>query len=250
MMILRIIWSIWAIPWVVLDTFVLSLLVILGGLFGASDKALQPLAAFWGRAWLAGIGCRVKVNGLSNLEAGKPYVFACNHSSALDIPVLFRALPSNFRWIAKAELFRIPLFGKAMRAAGYIPMDRSNRRASMQSLADASARIKAGASVVIFPEGTRSQDGKLGEFKSGGFLLALKAEQPVVPTLISGANEVLPPKMIWMRPGHIEVNIGTPLPVAQLDIKQRDQLAVTVRDELLKLAAQRNAQKAPSVVES
>jgi 1-acyl-sn-glycerol-3-phosphate acyltransferase len=232
---IRIIWSIWAVPWVLFITAIVSLLVTVGGLLGISDKKLQPLAAFWGKILLWGTGCAVKVSGQENLSPGQPYVFVCNHSSALDIPVLFKILPSNFRWIAKKELFAIPLFGWALRAAGYVPMDRSNRRASMQSLADASARIKAGASVVIFPEGTRSRDGKLGEFKSGGFLLALSARQPVVPTLIRGANRILPPGLIFLRPGRIEVRIGRPIALDNLDLKQRDELARLVRNEIIKL---------------
>jgi 1-acyl-sn-glycerol-3-phosphate acyltransferase len=235
LMIVRIIWSIWAIPWVLLVTALFSSIVIICGLLGMGDKKLQPVAAFWARMLLLGTGCAVKIRGQENLTPGQPYVFVCNHSSALDIPVLFRALPSNFRWIAKKELFRIPLFGQSLRAAGYVPMDRSNRRASMQSLAAASARIKAGASVVIFPEGTRSRDGKLGEFKSGGFLLALTAQQPLVPTLILGANKVLPPKLILMRPGRIEVRIGQPIPLENMDLKQRGSLAGRVREEIIKL---------------
>jgi 1-acyl-sn-glycerol-3-phosphate acyltransferase len=235
LMIIRILWSLWAIPWILFITVVISSLVTTGGLLGISDKKLQPLAAFWGRALLLGSGCLVKISGRENLVPGQPYVFACNHSSALDIPVLFKSLPSNFRWIAKKELFAIPLFGLALRAAGYVAMDRSNRRASMQSLADASARIKAGASVVIFPEGTRSRDGRLGEFKSGGFLLALSAKQPVVPALIRGANRILPPKLIFPRPGRIEVRIGQPIPLDNMDLKQRTLLADLVREEIIKL---------------
>ncbi|MDR1396588.1 MAG: 1-acyl-sn-glycerol-3-phosphate acyltransferase [Desulfarculales bacterium] len=234
-MIIRIIWSIWAIPWVLLITALFSSIVIMCGLLGMGDKKLQPLAALWARMLLLGTGCAVKISGREKLTPGQPYVFACNHSSALDIPVLFRALPSNFRWIAKKELFRIPLFGQSLRAAGYVPMDRSNRRASMQSLADASARIKAGASVVIFPEGTRSRDGRLGEFKSGGFLLALTARQPVVPALILGANKILPPKLVFIRPGRIEVRIGRPIPLDDMNLKQRDRLAGQVREEIIKL---------------
>ena len=237
---LRVLWSIWAIPWVVFITLAVSSSVVVGGLCGASENFLQRLARAWGRWLLIGIGCRVSIHGQENLKPDQPYVFACNHSSALDIPVLFKALPNNFRWIAKKELFAIPVFGPAMRMAGYIPIDRSNRRAAMHSLEVASSRIKAGASVVIFPEGTRSQDGRLGEFKSGGFLLALKAEQPVTPVFINGSYRILPPHCLWMRPGKISVHIGQPLPVALVDIKQRDSLAQTVREQLLQLAAAPN----------
>lgn len=234
---LRILWSVWAIPWAFFITVVVSASVVVASLLGAGENFLQPLARAWGRWLLMGIGCRVKIYGRENLLPGQPYVFACNHSSALDIPVLFKALPSNFRWIAKKELFDISLFGPAMRAAGYIAIDRSNRRAAMHSLEVASARIKAGASVVIFPEGTRSKDGGLGEFKSGGFLLALKAEQPIVPVMIKGAFDILPAHTLLLKPGKITVRIGTPLAVDKVLLKERDNLAEVVRNEMLKLDA-------------
>ncbi len=240
-LVLRILWSIWAIPWVVFITFAISSTVVLTSLLGAGENFLQHQARAWGRWLLLGAGCWVKIYGRENLIANQPYVFACNHSSALDIPVLFKALPSNFRWIAKKELFRIPVFGPAMRAAGYIAIDRSNRRAAMHSLEVASSRIKAGASVVIFPEGTRSKDGRLGQFKSGGFLLALKAEQPIVPVFIKGSYDILPASSIWLRPGKISVYIGKPISVEQVPLKERDNLAEVVRVRLVELAQQQTS---------
>jgi 1-acyl-sn-glycerol-3-phosphate acyltransferase len=231
----RIIWSLWAIPWILFITVLISISVLIAAMLGAGESFLQRLAHAWGRWLLLGIGCRVSISGLENIEEGKPYVFACNHSSALDIPVLFKALPKNFRWIAKKELFRIFLFGPAMKKAGYIPLDRSNRKAARESLDTASARIKAGASVVIFPEGTRSRDGRVGDFKTGGFLLALKAEQPVVPVMISNACNILPPRTVLLRPGKITVQIGRPIDISCYDLKHREGLALHVRLEVLRL---------------
>jgi 1-acyl-sn-glycerol-3-phosphate acyltransferase len=233
---LRILWSLWAIPWVLFITVLISSSVLIASILGAGENFLQRLAHAWGRWLLLGIGCRVTIAGLENIETDKPYVFACNHSSALDIPVLFKSLPKNFRWIAKKELFSIFLFGPAMKKAGYIPIDRSNRKASLESLAFASARIQAGASVVIFPEGTRSRDGRVGEFKSGGFLLALKAGQPIIPVMISNAFKLLPPRTILLRPGRITVQIGRPIDISGYDLKHRDGLALHVRREVLRLA--------------
>lgn len=235
-LILRIIWSIWAIPWFGLTTIVFSTIVIVSSLLGASPRFIELFPRTWGKVTLAGLLCFVKVHGRENLTEGQPYVFASNHSSALDILVLFKALPKNFRWIAKKELFAIPLFGKAITVAGYIPIDRSNRRAAMQSLQTASDRIRAGASVVIFPEGTRSPTGQMGEFKSGGFLLALKAEQPVVPVLIKGIFQILPTHTFLLRPGRVQVYIGQPMATQGLPINQRDQLAAQVREKVVNLA--------------
>jgi 1-acyl-sn-glycerol-3-phosphate acyltransferase len=134
-------------------------------------------------------------------------------------------------------MFSIFLFGPAMTRAAYIPIDRSNRKAALESLDTASARIKAGASVVIFPEGTRSRDGQIGNFKSGGFLLALKAGQPVVPVVITNAFNILPPKTMLLRPGKIAVQIGCPIDISCYDLKHREGLALHVRLEMLRLEA-------------
>ena len=114
---------------------------------------MQWVPRLWAKLLIRGIGCPVRVVGQENLTQGATYVFASNHTSALDIPALLSVLPSNFRWIAKKELFEIPVFGPSLSRVGYIPIDRSSNRSGMQSLIAAAQRIAAGASVVIFPEG-------------------------------------------------------------------------------------------------
>ncbi len=236
---LRYLISAWGMLWLGVLTLVFSLLTILLSLCRVSDHKIQWVPRTWARLLLWGVGCRAHTSGRENLEPGETYVFACNHTSALDILALLSELPSNFRWIAKKELFEIPLFGPAMLRAGYIPIDRSDRRAAMESLNRAAERIAGGASVVIFPEGTRSPDGKLLPFKSGGLALAIRSQRPVVPVAIIGANQALRPKSTLLNPGAIRIVLGRPIPTQGLKIKQRDELAQKVRakvEELLNSA--------------
>ena len=129
---------------------------------------------------------KVTVKGISNIDPSKSYIFMPNHQSNFDIPVLLGCLPAQFRWLAKAELFRIPLFGRAMRGCGYISIDRSNRKSAFRSLQKAADTIRNGVSVLIFPEGTRSLDGKIRSFKKGrikiwvsvNLALSAEAKQP------------------------------------------------------------------------
>jgi 1-acyl-sn-glycerol-3-phosphate acyltransferase len=155
-----------------------------------------------------------------------------NHQSNFDILALFAGLPVQFRWLAKEELFRIPLFGWAMRRCGYIPIDRSNRKKALQGMEEAVQRIHEGASVVIFPEGTRSPDATLLPFKKGGFILALQAQVPVVPIAISGSNAIMPKHSRWIRGGAIRVDFFPAIPTAGRCAEDRDILLEEVRQSI------------------
>lgn len=229
---LRYIWSWWAIFWLLATTIPVASLVILAGALRLGDERIQVLARFWARALIYGAGCPVSVEGVENLEPGAPYIFASNHASALDIPALLAVLPNNFRWIAKKELFGIPLFGQSLKAAGYIAIDRGDNRKAMQSILTAVERIKAGASVVIFPEGTRSEDGNLLPFKAGGFMLALRSGRPVVPVAVLGSNHALKPKRLLLNPGPVRVVLGRPIPSQGRGTSDREALAEEVRQAM------------------
>ncbi len=226
---LRYLWACWGLPWMLLLTGVIASLVVLAGALGVGQNRIQVLARLWARLLAGGVGCRISVSGLENLEPGATYVFASNHASALDILALLAVLPNNFRWIAKKELFSIPVFGPSLKAAGYIAIDRSDNRAAMRSIIDAAQRIRDGASVVIFPEGTRSADGKLLPFKSGGFMLAQRSGRPVAPVAIIGSHDVLPAKSLLVDPGSIHVKIGQPLTPEEVRGLDRDQLSELTR---------------------
>lgn len=187
----------------------------------------------WGKANLWVAGTEVRVRGVSKIVPGQPYVFAANHQSWFDIFVIYACLPVPFRWLAKEELFHVPVLGPAMRACGAIPIDRGDRRKAFESVNLAAAKVYAGSSIVIFPEGTRSVDGVLQEFKTGGFILAIKSQQPILPISISGSHRVLPKRGEWMiRRGVILMTIGDPIPTARLTNRDRDRLMTAVRNAM------------------
>jgi len=196
-------------------TIPLALLTILLGFFDRYGKRVYRINQFWTWLILRLGGVVLKIHGAENVDAGRPYIFMVNHQSNVDIPVLVQALARfQLRWIAKKELLRVPFFGWAMWATKHITVDRADPADAVRSLERAREKIAAGISVVVFPEGTRSRDGRLLRFKKGGFLLAAKAQTPIVPVTINGSGAVLPSGAWRLRPGSIEVMIGKPIAVA------------------------------------
>lgn len=232
---MRLIWSVWAVSWGAAILIVFSCLVLLVHFLGFGERTNSVVGRIWATLTTFGAGVRVRVLGLKGLEDDEAYVFAGNHASAADIPILQSILPPNFRWIAKEELFRFPIFGPALRAAGYIPINRSSGREAMRSLQKAATRIATGASVVVFPEGTRTSTGELLPFKSGGLRLAIKSKRPVVPFYIHGSRKVLQPKKYWVTPGTVYVYMGKPIDTTELKGGDRDELANKTRDRVVEL---------------
>lgn len=207
-------------------TLVVSVLTLTDLLWGRkSEVKVQIFPHYWGRILCRMAGVRVRVEGMENLEPGKTYIFAGNHCSQYDIFAFQGYFPHDFRWIAKKELFRIPLFGPAMQRAGYIPIDRSHGRQAIKSLDEAAQRIAAGSSVLIFPEGTRSSDGVLQEFKAGAVLLAIKAGVEIVPLGINGSHRVLAKGTLLPHPGDIILRIGRPMTTNHFRSSDKQQLA-------------------------
>ncbi len=205
-------------------------------------RVSQRRAAFFPRTWsrivTAIAGVRVRVEGAGNVEPDRPYIFAANHQSQFDIFALQGYFPFDFRWLAKQELFRIPVFGRAMLRSGHIPVDRGNRRKAARSLEAAAGRIRSGTSVIIFPEGTRSVDGRLGEFKAGAMVLAVKAGVPVVPVAICGSRDILPKGALVSRSGQVVIRIGRPVATESVTLKEKGELAARLHDEVAALLAQ------------
>jgi len=195
-------------------TIPLALLTTLLGFFDRYGKRVYRINQFWTWIILRLGGIALKIKGEENIDPKQPYIFMVNHQSNIDIPVLVQALARfQLRWIAKKELLRVPFFGWAMWATKHITVDRSDPVDALKSLERAKEKIAAGISVVIFPEGTRSRDGRLLRFKKGGFLLALQARTQIVPVTINGSGRVLPSGGWKSRPGVIEVVIGKPIAV-------------------------------------
>ncbi len=218
-----------------LATFVMGYSRVVLSSVDPSGDLSHLMSRIWGRWILAGSGVRVRVRGRERILQRTPQIFFANHSSYFDVFCLLAHLPTQFRWLAKVELFRIPVFGKVMEYGGYIPIDRSNARKAHASMVAAAERIRAGTSVVIFPEGTRSPDGKLQPFKSGGAILAIRAQVPVVPVAILGTHEIMPKGSLRVRKGTVEICIGAPISTVGMNPKDRNRLLEQARGELLRL---------------
>ena len=191
-------------------TFLFAASAIIWTLFDGSGRAFAIHARLWARLSLALNGVRVTVLGVENIPHG-PVIFMSNHQSSFDILALLAAMPRQFYWIAKKELFEIPVFGTSMRRGGYIPLDRGDGRKAFRSMDNAAKVIREGKSVVMFPEGTRSKDRRLLPFKRGGFLLALRAAVPVVPLTINGSGLINPAGRIRLYRGNITITLHPPL---------------------------------------
>jgi 1-acyl-sn-glycerol-3-phosphate acyltransferase len=189
-----------------------ALAIILLGFFDPHGIHVYWIFRFWTWLILALGGVSIRVHGFDRLDPRQRYLFMVNHQSNVDIPVLVQGLPGfQLRWIAKKELLRVPLFGWAMWAAKHITVDRADSGGGLAVLKKAAVRMAGGISLVVFPEGTRSPDGRLLPFKRGGFLLAAKTKVTIVPVTISGSYKVLPKGEWRLRPGVVVVHVGEPV---------------------------------------
>ena len=217
------------IVWVVLATLVLGIAAIATSLISRTGDPVHRIAALWARSILFVSRIDVTVNGIANLDSSRSFIYMSNHQSNFDIPVLLACLPVQFRWLAKAELFRIPIFGSGMRAAGYISIDRFNRESAFESISVAAKKIKEGASVMIFPEGTRSIDGNIRPFKKGGFVLAVDSGVPIIPIILHGTRSIMPKGQMRIRTGHVYMDIQPPMETSDYTRESKDDLIEQVR---------------------
>lgn len=189
-----------------------------------SGEAIVWVARNWIRWIFVTCGVRVEAAGLEHVAATKTAVYMSNHQSVLDIGAIVETLPVSWRFVAKRELTYVPFFGWALALSDQIVIDRGNRRRSVESLRRAAERVRGGVNVIIFPEGTRSPDGTLQPFKSGGFHLALDAQVPVIPVTISGSFQLTPKRSLQVRSGAIRVVYGEPIPTVGLTARDREAL--------------------------
>ena len=216
-------------------TFLGSVLAIPSGLIDRTGDGVLWLARWWARGVLASAGVRVRVRSHATFDPKTSYVFMPNHVSTADIWAIFVAVPVPLRFIAKKQLAHIPLFGWAMRAGRFIFIDRQNAASAHRTIDQAADRIRAGRSVVIFPEGTRSLDGRLGPFKKGAFHLAIKAGAAVVPVAIRGSREIMPSGAFLIHPGVVDIELGAPIPTTGLGPDDREALLEKVRAEIAQM---------------
>ena len=174
-------------------------------------------------------GMRVYVVGRENIPPGV-CLFAANHTSNADAPAIIGAIPRRLAVFARKSLFDIPIVGLAFRLAKFVPVDRGNRDAALASVKQAVEYIKTGSSFLVYPEGTRSPDGRLHRFKKGSFVMAIEAGVPIVPVACSGAHRIMKKKSLVIRPGKVTVRFGKPVDVSGYTVDQRAALAQKVHD--------------------
>lgn len=190
--------------------------------FDKTGKYFRLSPWLWSKVIFWTFGMKVSVKGYERTDAARPYVFVSNHASMFDIPTVVVALKGNVNIVFKKELIYVPVWGWALRFGHFIMIDRSNPRKAMASIERAAESIRKGSSVILFPEGTRTTDGKLQPFKRGAFSLAAKAGVPVVPLTINGTFTIMPKGTLKVIPANISVIIGEPIPAANSEGKDAE----------------------------
>lgn len=217
-------------------TLVMAICIVLFSLIShaAGEDRGHKVAKLWAKMLLVLFHTKTEVIGAENIHLGKPQILMANHQSDFDIMVLLATIPGQFRWIAKKELFKIPLFGTAMRKAGYISIDRQNHEKAMDSVEKALQKIREGKSIMSFPEGTRSRNGVIRPFKRGMFHLAIASGAPIVPISIIGSGQIMPKGSLSVKPGKITVVIGSPIDVSRYTAEDHDILIEQVRNVIIR----------------
>lgn len=182
---------------------------------------------------IGGITCSIR--GADGIDWSKPYVICVNHNSQVDIPLLFACLPTAIRFLAKRSLFYIPIFGWMLAIARFIPIDRGNKTKAKRSVEKAAKRIQKGPSLLVFPEGTRSADGGVQPFKSGAFIMAIKANVPILPVAVRGTFDIVPKHRLNNIPGPAELVIGKPIETETLAFEDRYRLRDQTRQAVVEM---------------
>jgi 1-acyl-sn-glycerol-3-phosphate acyltransferase len=194
-------------------TIVMGTISLIVAPFDRAGEIQHSCARWWCRFTAWTIFARITVHGTEHVQPGRPYVYMANHSSLIDTPALFAYLPYQFKIMAKKGLFYVPFMGWHLWTNGHFPIERGDARKTARSVRAIIDGVRAGKSLAVFPEGTRTRDGRLQEFKSGTFKIAVKAGVPIVPVTIRGTFALLPKTTLAPRPGRVDVFIGEPIDV-------------------------------------
>lgn len=236
---MQLLYTTWVWLFGILVTPVFGTLAILTSWIPPRGKVYQYWARWWSWTLLRAAGIDLDVESTEGARKVPEAIFMANHTSAADIVVLFVALSRDIRFVAKKELFWIPFLGWSMWLAGFIPVDREKKDKARETFDRIGKSLKKGISILVFPEGTRSRNGKLLPFKKAGFLLAMRTGLPIVPVGISGARAVLGADGILVRRGRIVVRVGDPIPSDGYTFAQRGEYLEKVRSEIARLGDSR-----------
>jgi len=224
--------TIWVVLVAVVVTIPLATTVMLIALVRSNAAVIDPIIRFWARLLLRAAGIDLRTERMETVDRKQRYILVANHYSYFDIPVIIAAVPQPIRFMAKVSLFKVPIFGWAMRRAGFIPIDRKNRRTAVKSFDLAAERIRKGNTIVVFPEEGRSRNRQMRPFQRGGFLLALKSELPILPLAIDGTYDVYRVGAKRITPGTVTIKVGDPITTAGRSVREKEQLAEQSRAQI------------------
>jgi 1-acyl-sn-glycerol-3-phosphate acyltransferase len=224
--------TLWTAAVVIVVTIPAASAVLIIAMLSSASPRIERVIRLWARAivWAAGIDLRSE--GVEKIDRAKRYILIANHHSYLDIPCIFAAIPQPIRFMAKKSLFSIPLFGWAIGRAGFIPIDRKNRRTAVKSFDLAVDRIRRGNTIVIFPEEGRSHEPAMRPFQRGAFLLAIRSELPILPLAIDGTYEVLRVGAKRVTPGVVTIRVGTEIATSGVSVRSKDSLSEQARGQI------------------
>jgi len=210
-------------------------LALLASLVAKTGRTQHRIAKVWARACMRISGGRLHLCGAENLEKHRVAVYAANHTSYMDTPVVFSSLPFQFRILAKKELWSMPFIGWYLNRSGQIPIDAENPRAALSSLSAGVKALRSGMPLFVFPEGSRTPNGELQGFLSGAAFLAIRAQVPLVPVALSGVYDLLPIHAHHFYPGEVVLTAGSPIDTTGMTLRQADDLTARVRTEISRM---------------
>ena len=219
-------------PLIWLYTVVFGITSIPFGFFDKDGSILHGFARNWSKLIMKTIFSPVRVTGLEKIDTSRTYVYAANHASALDIPVLYASLPFQFRIVHKKELLSYPVIGWHLKRSGQVCVDQQNPSHSVGQIKSAVRTLKNGMPLVIFPEGGRTADGKIQPFLAGAFFMAIKANVEIVPIALVGTYELLPMDTFHIKSRPLEMRIGNPIPTTGLTLRNLESLSARVRQDV------------------
>ncbi len=220
-------------PIIILFTGIMATISVFFSLFDGRGILQHKCAQIWARFIIKVSGAKIEIEGLEKINPDETYIITANHQSYFDIWTLLAYMPFQFRFLAKDSLFKTPFLGWHLKRSGNIPIHRENPVKSVKSIKNAAQKVKEGTSLCIFPEGSRSSDGKIREFKPGVFYLAILSQKPILPVTIIGSRFLLPKGSIKIRSGKIKVIISDPIDTSQYTKKDIEKLIKIVKDRII-----------------
>ncbi|HEX8616466.1 MAG TPA: lysophospholipid acyltransferase family protein [Thermoanaerobaculia bacterium] len=224
--------TVWLALAAIFVTIPFAIATIVVAMVRSTSPLIDTFVHAWGKLLVRAAGIDLQVENVERLDPAKRYILVSNHYSYLDIPCIVAAIPQPIRFMAKVSLFKVPIFGWAIGRAGFIPIDRKNRRTAVKSFDLAADRIRKGNTIVIFPEEGRSRERTLRQFQRGAFLLAIKSEKTIVPIAIDSTYDVFPVGAARVKPGRVTVRVGNPIETANLKLKAKETLLVQSREQI------------------